>query len=113
MVKVVHQRYILFEIFTKEAITFEEKTIINSIWKQLIKTFGEKTSFLAGLWLVKWDSSQNIGILRLDNITKNQVISAMALIKRIGQCEVIFHTRKTTGTIKKSLQQWKLFFKDH
>lgn len=104
--KTIIQRYILFQLISDTPEQFEEKAILNVIWKQLGQLFGVKFSFLAGLWLIRWDPKNCIGILRCDNITKYQVITAMAFIKKMNQ-PVIFHTIYTSGTIKKALQIWK------
>jgi RNase P/RNase MRP subunit POP5 len=77
----------------------------------LIRLFGENTTYQVGLWMIRWDAEHNIGILRCDNITKSEVIAALALIKTIKSIPVLFHTRKTSGTIKKTLKLWRQYFK--
>lgn len=108
MVKLIRQRYILFEIFS-EAMNemINEKNIINTLWRQISTLFGLKISFTSGLWLIKWDPNHNIGIIRCDHLTKEHVIASMAMITHIKQMPVIFHTRYTSGTIKKTLKIWK------
>ncbi len=109
--KFIRQRYILFEIISQNNSVFDKGTIIKSIWKQLIQVFGEHTTFQVGLWMIRWDQSNNCGLIRCDNITKEEVTTAMALIKKISNIPVIFHTRKTSGTIKKTLKLWRFYFK--
>jgi len=109
--KFIRQRYILFELITDPSFHLEKEALLHTIWKQVIKTFGEKVTFLAGLWMIRWDSTHNVGILRCDNVTVSEVISAMALISHINKVPVVFHTRKTSGTIKKTLHLWRTFFK--
>jgi len=108
--KYIRQRYVLFEIISNSVLDLEKDMILHAIWKQLIKTFGEKITFLAGLWMIRWDPIRKVGILRCDNITLGEVIAGLALITHINNISVIFHTRKTSGTIKKTLLLWRQAF---
>lgn len=85
--------------------------VIRKIWKKLIRLYGEFTTYHVGLWMIRWDSEHRIGILRCDNITKSEVIAVLSLIKQINSIPVICHTRKTSGTIKKTLKLWRQYFK--
>ena len=107
----IRQRYILFEIITESPVSIEKNAVVRKIWKKLIRLFGEFTTFHVGLWMIRWDPDQKIGILRCDNITKAEVIAILGLIKHINSTPVIFHTRKTSGTIKKTLRLWRQYFK--
>jgi len=108
--KYIRQRYILFEIITPEKKNFEKDLIIKAIGKKLMKFFGEYITFKVGLWMIRWDPSNQIGIIRVDNISKYHLITAMTLIKEINSTPVIFHTRITSGTIKKTLKIWRQTF---
>ena len=108
--KYIRQRYILFEIITEIETEIPEDVVLQAIWKQIIHLFGEITTFHVGLWMIRYDSAQHLGIIRCDNITKTQVIAAMAVVKNIQNFLVVFHTRKTTGTIKSALDEWKQYF---
>ena len=110
MTKTLRQRYILFEIVTTNNAEIHEREIISAIWKQLGLLFGVQTSFMAGLWMVRWNSVQRMGILRCDNVAKQAVIASMAMITSIRGKNVIMHTRKTSGTIKKTIKLWKKYF---
>ncbi len=109
--KYIRQRYILFEILTETPVSIDKDAVVRKIWKKLIRLFGEFTTFHVGLWMIRWDPERNMGILRCDNITKSEVIAVLSLIKHIKSLPVIFHTRKTSGTIKKTLRLWRYYFK--
>ena len=109
--KKIRQRYILFEILTKDPISFKKEIVLKKLWKELITLFGECTTYQVGLWMIRWDFEHNIGILRCDNITKNEILAVMALIKTLNSIPVIFHSRKTSGTIKKTLRIWRTSFR--
>lgn len=108
--KQIRQRYILFEILTPQNQSLEQETILKIIWKSLLDFFGEQQTYHAGLWLIRYDPQARIGILRCDHISKLQVITAMAFIREINHIPILIHTRKTSGTIKKTLQLWRQFF---
>lgn len=108
--KKIRQRYIVFEIFTQNNQNFSEKSILKAIWKKLSQIFGEIISFKSGLWMVMWDENHLKGILRTDHFVDTEIIATLAMIKNINQCPVIFHSRKTTGTIKTAKKIWKDIF---
>jgi len=108
--KYIRQRYILFEILTQNDAPLEKEQVLRPIWKNLIKLFGEFTTYKVGLWMIRWDPHAKIGIIRCDNITRTELIASLALIRSIDSHSVIFHTRKTSGTIKTTLANWRKFF---
>ena len=105
------QRYILFEyklIGNLEEIG--EKEITRSLWSSVVKIFGESVAYKTGLWMIKFNSEDHWGIIRCNNVTKEQVITSLAFITEIKKVPIIFHTIKTSGTIKKILKIQKEFF---
>lgn len=105
------QRYILFEFLTfKSQTTISEKDIIKSVWSSMIRLFGEYNSYFSGLWMIKYDVYRKWGVIRCNNKTKEKVISALALITKIKGVPVLFHTIRTSGTIKKILKVQKEYF---
>ena len=104
MVKVFRQRYLLFEVITEDDIEIPGKELMNILWAMLRNIFGIKITYKAGLWLIRWDPKKKIGILRMDNITQFEVIATLALLTRYNGKNVIVHTRKMAGTIKKTLK---------
>ncbi|MHA1727176.1 MAG: Rpp14/Pop5 family protein [Promethearchaeota archaeon] len=106
------QRYILFEYITlKRNVRLIDKEIIRSIWESMIKLFGEYNSYFSGLWMIKFNPKECWGIIRCTNKTKEKVITALAFITEIKKVPIIFHTIKTSGTIKKVLKIQKYFYK--
>jgi RNase P/RNase MRP subunit POP5 len=108
--KTQHQRYILFHLITDKNQKLDQEVIMKTLWRQLSELFGDNESFHAGLWMIRFNFEHQTGILRCDHIAKLQVITAMAFIKEIKGIPVIFHTRKTSGTIKKTIKIWKEIF---
>ena len=79
--KYIRQRYILFEILTQNDAPLEKEQVLRPIWKNLIKLFGEFTTYKVGLWMIRWDPHAKIGIIRCDNITRTELIASLALIR--------------------------------
>jgi RNase P/RNase MRP subunit POP5 len=108
------QRYILFEYYiTTSSISITEKEVIRVIWKTLIKLFGEYTAYKTGLWMIDFNSSQRYGVIRCNNITQNKIITTLAFISEINNLKILFHSIKTSGTIKKIKEIQKQYFDKH
>ena len=107
------QRYVLFEYLLFGDIEIAEKEIIRSIWNTLTKLFGEYTAYKAGLWLIEFNPSKKYGVIRCNNITKDRIIATLAFIHEIKNTPIIFHSLKTSGTIKKVKEVQKHFFEKH
>ena len=110
--KYLHQRYILFEILSPSTNEIPKNAIIKEIWRTSSKLFGEAQAFQLGLWMIRWDPIHRIGILRFDNTSKFVLITTFLFITRINGSPVIVHTRKTSGTIKGTLDVWRKYFSD-
>ena len=99
MVKKERQRYILFKILGENAISFEKKELLNSIWNSIWRYFGMKEANKIGLWLLELNLEEKYGIVRCSHNTKEVIISALSLIKEIAGKRVILSPVKTSGTI--------------
>ena len=114
------QRYILFSYLPigsdkdqKILYSLGEKEIIHALWSSLLSLFGEYYAYKSGLWMIRYDQEKKWGIIRCDNVTKERVITALSFITEIRNQKIIFHTLKTSGTIKKILKvQRELFSKN-
>ena len=71
MTRTERQRYILFEIITEDDSPIEKKEVISKIWNSFVAFFGTYNSFQMGLWLIRYEPTNRIGILRCDNMTKH------------------------------------------
>jgi len=100
MVKKERQRYILFKIIVDNAVSFQKKEILNSIWNSIWRYFGMKEANKIGLWLLEFNVEEKYGILRCSHNTKEIIISALSLIKEINGQRIILSPIKTSGTIK-------------
>jgi RNase P/RNase MRP subunit POP5 len=110
MVKSERNRYILFQIIKENDLRIEPKEILNSMWKSIWKFFGMKEANKVGLWLIQYDPEIDLGLIRCSHYTKELIISALALIKKISGRRVIFSPIKSSGTIK-SIKEFQMSFK--
>ena len=100
MAKLIRQRYVLFKIIKEKDCDFGKQDFLNAIWRSIWRYFGIFKSSKVGLWLVKMDMQKEFGIIRCTNKTKEEIISALTLVREINQKRVIFSPVKTSGTIK-------------
>ncbi len=108
------QRYLLFEYVSFDPnFNVSEKDLIRTIWKSVTRVFGEYIAHKTSLWMIEFNPSKKFGIIRCNNITRDQVIASLALIQEIKNHPVIFHSIKTSGTIKKIQKIQKQYFDKH
>jgi len=100
MAKLIRQRYILFKIIKEKDCDFGKQDFLNTIWRSIWRYFGIFKSSKVGLWLIKIDMQKKFGIIRCTNETKEEIISALTLIREINGKRVVFSPVKTSGTIK-------------
>jgi ribonuclease P/MRP protein subunit POP5 len=110
MVKTERNRYILFQIIKENDLRIDPKDILNSMWKSIWKFFGMKEANKVGLWLIEYDTENDLGLIRCSHYTKELIISALALIKKISGRKAIISPIKTSGTIK-SMKKFQTSFK--
>jgi len=98
-VKPNRKRYILFEIISDKEIGFElsKRAILDSTEK-LIGSLGISK---ADLRLLPDFYSKNRGVISVNHDYIPKIKLAVTLIQRIGSQDVIFHTKRVFGTLRK------------
>lgn len=93
-------RYISFQVFSDEPIEYSdlESAIINTF----LDFYGEYGFSKLSLWIIKnlYDPERQVGVIRCNNKSVQQVIAGLGLISRLGDTRVIIKTLKISGTIK-------------
>jgi len=111
--KFERQRYVLvqYKFFNikNSSIKIDEKKIIRAIWNTLTNLFGECSAYKCGLWIVDHNVDYKYFIIRCSNVTKYYLITSLVFIKKLDTLPIIFHTIKTTGTIKKIKKLLKIY----
>jgi len=98
--KLERQRYILFEILQFENKKFEEKLVIDNLWKQLSKFFGEVGSSRIGLYMIEFNPEKDLGIIRCNQFSLLAVRAVLATMCELEKTKTAFHILKVSGTLK-------------
>ena len=99
-IKLERQRYLLFEILQLKEKAFEEKLIIDNLWKRSSILFGEVGSSRLGLYMVEFNSKKSIGIVRCNQFSLSAVRAIMSTITNLEETKIAFHILKVSGTLK-------------
>jgi len=95
-------RYISFQIISEKGEEFTYSDLESAIWNTILDFLGEYGVSKTSLWLLKdrWDQKTQIGILRCNHKSVQEVIASLGLIDRLGDTRVTFKILKISGTIK-------------
>ncbi len=93
-------RYIKFLLLSEEKISYSD--LEGAIWNTALEFYGEKGASKLSLWLIKnlYNEEKQIGVIRCNNNSVEQVLSTLGLIVRLGDSRVVFKILKVSGTIK-------------
>ncbi|MFH1432697.1 MAG: Rpp14/Pop5 family protein [archaeon] len=95
-----NQRYIVFEIISKEDIAFEN--LVNAVWNTSLQLFGDVGTSKFKMWVPStfFDKSRKKGIVRTTHNSVEEVRAVLASIRQIEGVNVIMYVLGVTGTIK-------------
>lgn len=93
-------RYVKFHILSEEKIEYTD--LEAAIWNTALDLYGETGVSKLSLWLVKnlYNEEKQIGVIRCNNNSVQQVLAALGMISRLGDNRVVFKILKVSGTIK-------------
>ena len=93
-------RYISFQVISEEPIIYED--LEQSIWNVMLDFFGELGVARTSMWIIKnlYDSKEQVGVIRCNNKSVQQVIAGLGLISRLGDTRVTFKILNVSGTIR-------------
>ncbi len=93
-------RYIKFQVISEEPIFYPD--LEQAIWNTFLDFFGEFGVSKTNLWIIKnlYDEEKQIGVIKCNNKSVQQVLAGLGLISRLGDNRVIFKILKVSGTIK-------------
>ena len=96
------KRYIAFQVISEEGEEFTYSDLESAIWNTALDFLGEYGVSKTSLWLLKdcWDRKKQIGILRCNHKSVQEVIASLGLIDRLGDNRVTLKILKISGTIK-------------
>jgi ribonuclease P/MRP protein subunit POP5 len=99
-------RYVVVEIISEKAITFEEFT--SALWQSMLGFLGELTTGEARIWPIKnlWNIREQRGVLKCSRDRVEHLRLALALITMIGESRAAVHITGVTGTIKSASNKY-------
>lgn len=101
----LRKRYVLFDIHYLSK-PIDGRKIFAKICEIFKTVFGIIVYSSANIKLIEYNQNSHIGIIRVSHRYVENLRVALALIKQIGDEEVIFHVHKVSGTLK-SLRESK------
>jgi ribonuclease P/MRP protein subunit POP5 len=106
MFKAVRQRYLAVKIDSEQF--FEERDIIDAVWRSVFQLFGEYGASQTRLFLVCYDKQSKQAILRCSLQTLPLVRASITSITKVNSEPVAIHVLRVSGTIKALLDKLKL-----
>ena len=96
------KRYIAFKVISEEGEEFTYSDLESAIWNTLLDFLGEHGVSKTSVWLMKdcWEQKKQIGILRCNHKSVQEIIATLGLIDRLGDNRITFKVLKVSGTIK-------------
>jgi ribonuclease P/MRP protein subunit POP5 len=93
-------RYISFQVISEEPIVYED--LEQAIWNTMLDFFGELGVSKTSVWLIKnlYDSEKQVGVIRCNNKSVQEIIADLGLISRLGDIRITFKILKVSGTIR-------------
>lgn len=97
-------RYIAFQVISEEPVEYSD--LENAIWNTMLDFLGEEGVARTSVWLMKdrWNSNDQIGIIKCNNFSVTDVIASLGLIDRLGDNRITFKILKISGTINKVIR---------
>jgi len=77
----------------------EDKSFLNAFWQTFIRLFGEINASMVGMYIISHLVEERRLIVRCTHTQKDNVITAIALTRKVGGERVAFSTRLTSGTL--------------
>ncbi|MFH1391641.1 MAG: Rpp14/Pop5 family protein [Candidatus Diapherotrites archaeon] len=93
------KRYVKFELISDQ--TLKEENVKKAIWSIFRGVFGEKGIAEQKLWVVKWNSVKNQGILRCSHTEEENVKTGLLFLKNVDKQETIPLILKVSGSLTK------------
>jgi len=98
LLKRIKRRYIALEIDSEEA--FSSKELMDALWSEVSRLFGEYGASQAGLTLIDYDEERKSAVVRVVHNALDMVRAALASVTRIREKPAALHIVTVSGTIK-------------
>ena len=93
-------RYIAYQVISEKKLPFTD--MMNAMWHSVLNFLGETGSSRASVWIIKnaWEEEKQVGLLRCNHTSVEEVRAALSLVQRVGYSPVIVRVLGISGTIK-------------
>lgn len=105
MLKTMRQRHRYLAVKVDSDQLFEERDIIDAVWKMVFQLFGEYGASQTSLFLIKYNKQRKQAILRCSLKALPIVRASITSVTRIKDKTVAFHVLRVSGTIKGILRK--------
>lgn len=95
--KIERRRYIFIEYIAREPV--EEREFLSAFWQTFNRLFGEVNASCVGMFVINNEWEDRRLIIKCSHTQKDNVISAIALMRKVGGEPVGFSTRLASGTL--------------
>lgn len=94
------ERYVAFQVISEDSIMYSD--LESAIWDSMMNFFGEHGTAKTSMWIVKnlYDEQNQIGVVRCNNKSVQDVITGLGLISRLGDVRVTIKILSVSGTIR-------------
>ena len=94
------KRYLAYQVISDDKIEFAE--INNSMWYSILSFLGEKGTAEADVWIIRnsYEEERKMGLIKCSHTSVEEVRTALALVKKIGENRVIIRVLGISGTMK-------------
>ncbi len=97
-------RYIAFELISEAR--FLDSDIVKAVTSANLRLYGEVGTSEENLWLIEFNADKKSGILRCSHKAQQKVLSAITVINKINEQEVVFNVLGVSGTINKLKEKY-------
>lgn len=93
-------RYVAFQVISESSIIYSD--LEAAIWNSMMDFFGEYGTAKSSMWIVKnlYDNQNQVGVVRCNNMSVQEVITGLGLISRLGDIRVTIKILSVSGTIR-------------
>lgn len=96
-IKVKH-RYLALKIDSN--VNFSSKDLMDTIWRAILRLFGECNASKTGLKLIDYWAEKNLAIIRVTHTETEKVRAAVASVTKIAGATAAIHVITVSGTLK-------------
>ena len=101
-----NHRYMAYQVLSEKKVSFDD--IVNAMWHSIMNFAGELGSSESRVWILRnmWDQEKQLGLLRCEHNSVEEIRAALALVQRIGDMPIVIKVLGISGTAKAARQKF-------